>query len=250
MLKPGMTVLDIGANIGYYAMMERNFVGETGRIIAVEPASGNIKVLKKNVALNGYRNIEFHHMAISDEDGVSELLISPFSNLHSFHARTDAERQTGEVEEVETRTVPSLMAEIGKPDLLRMDVEGHEVEVFNGLLGAVEAGEMAPMIVFETHRRHYTPDHDFATPLRRLFACGYRVRYAASSSEGGTAQVEKLGYKGGPSIHTDFMIRKLYENIKNDDAIDLICHTGGLRTVLLQKMEDADQDAALAANAG
>jgi FkbM family methyltransferase len=237
-LKPGMTVLDIGANIGYYAMMERDLVGPEGRIIAVEPASANIAMLKRNVALNGHENIDFFHMAISDRDGSQELLISPFSNLHSFHVRTDAKRQTGETEEVETRTVPSLMAEFGQPDLLRMDVEGHEVEVFNGMIEAIERGELAPMIVFETHRRHYTPEHDMVAPLRRLFACGYKVRYAASSSESGTARVEGLGYRGGPPIPTDFMIRKLFENLDDEDAIDVICHGGGVRTVLLARSDD------------
>ena len=253
-LKAGMTVLDIGANIGYYAMMERGLVGETGRIIAVEPASGNIATLKRNVALNGYRNIDFFHMAISDTNGTSELLISPFSNLHSFHARTDADRQTGEIEEVETRTVPSMMAEFGQIDLIRMDVEGHEVEVFNGMLEAVESGEMAPVVGFETHRRQYTPEHDLEAPLRRLFACGYKVRYMASSAEDGTKRIEALGYRGGPPIPTDFMVRKLFENIDDDHAVDLICHTGGVRTVLLAKDTNhagaADESAALKSVAG
>ena len=238
-LRPGMTVLDIGANIGYYALMERALIGESGRIIAVEPAAENIEMLKRNVALNGYNNIDFFHMAISDTDGTAELLISPFSNLHSFHRRTDADRQSGEVEKVETRSVPSLMRDHGHPDLIRMDVEGHEVEVFNGMLDAIERGEIAPMIVFETHIRHYTADHDMETPLRRLFASGYEVRYAASSSARGTAVVEKRGYKGGDEIETDFMVRKLFEKIGEDDAVDLICHEGGLRTVLLAKRSDA-----------
>lgn len=238
-LKPGMTVLDIGANIGYYAMMERGLVGETGRIIAVEPARGNIATLKRNVALNGYQNIDFFHMAISDTDGTGDLLISPFSNLHSFHARTDAKRQTGEIEKVETRTVPSMMAEFGNIDLIRMDVEGHEVEVFNGMLDAVEKGEMSPMVVFETHLRQYTRDHDMEAPLRRLFASGYKVRFMASSSDWGTAQIEALGYRGGPLIPTDFMFRRLFENISDDDAVHLICKNGGVRTVLLAKEIDS-----------
>lgn len=240
-LKPGMTVLDIGANIGYYALIERQLVGATGRIIAVEPAKGNIATLKRNVALNGYQNIDFFHMAISDADGTGELLISPFSNLHSFHARTDAERQTGEVEKVETRTVPSMAAEFGKIDLIRMDVEGHEVDVFNGMLEAVEKCEMSPMVVFETHLRQYTPEHDMVAPLRRLFACGYKVRYMASSSDWGTTQVEALGYRGGAAIPTDFTFRKLYENVADDDAIHLICKNGGVRTVLLAKETDCGQ---------
>ncbi|MBT6587565.1 MAG: FkbM family methyltransferase [Rhodospirillaceae bacterium] len=237
-LKPGMTVLDIGANIGYYAMMERELVGETGRIIAVEPAQGNIATLKRNVALNGYQNIDFFHMAISDTDGTGNLIISPFSNLHSFHSRTDRPLQTENTEEVETRTVPSMMAEFGKIDLIRMDVEGHEVEVFNGTLDSVEKGEISPMVVFETHLRQYTPDHDMMTPLRRLFASGYKARFVASSSDWGTKQVEALGYRGGPLIPTDFEFRKLFENVSDDDVIHLLCKNGGVRTVLLAK--DAD----------
>ena len=235
-LLPGMTVLDIGGNIGYYALMERNMIGPSGRIVAVEPSTENIEVFKKNVELNGFENIDVIHGAISDKDGDRSIFLSDFSNLHSFHARPEGEnKMSGRTEEVPTYTVQSVMADHGNPDLIRMDVEGHEVEVFNGMLESLEKGDMAPMVIFETHRRHYTPDHDMVEPLQRLFRCGYTTRYVGSSSAWGTEQVDKLGYKGGPPIATDFMTRHIYENISDDDAIDLICHSGGVRTVLLAK---------------
>ena len=116
-----------------------------------------------------------------------------------------------------------------------MDVEGHEVEVINGLLPAVAKGDMAPMIIFETHRSRYGADHDMAAALRGLFDLGYRVPLAASSQESGTALIEARGYRGSAPIATDGVTRVLFEDLGQDDAVDFICHTGGLRTVLLAR---------------
>jgi len=135
---------------------------------------------------------------------------------------------------VKTLTVPELMAG-NPPDLIRMDVEGHEVEVIDGLLPAVEAGEMAPMILFETHLSRYGADHDMAATLQRAFDLGYRVRLAASSSASGTERVRRRGYRGGEPIRTDDVERVIFEEIGEPDALDLICREGGLRTVLLAR---------------
>lgn len=235
-LKEGMTVFDIGANIGYYPLMEHQLVGRTGRVVAIEPSPFNVELLKRNLALNGCDDDSVLPIAISDQSGNKPLLISKMSNLNTFHDRTDGGGHlSGEIVDVETRSVPDLAAEFGPPDLIRMDVEGHEVEVINGMLEAIEMGEMAPMIIFEVHIRHYTPEHDMVEPLQRLFACGYGVRYAASSSARGTELVNARGYCGGPPTATDFMTRVIYENIGDEDALDIICRSAGLRTVLLAK---------------
>ena len=57
-LEPGMSVLDIGANIGYYALMELNLIGKTGNLIAVEPSPSNVDLLKRNLSLNGYLGLK------------------------------------------------------------------------------------------------------------------------------------------------------------------------------------------------
>ena len=48
-VKPGMSILDIGANIGYYPLMELKLIGKKGKLIAIEPSSSNIALLKKNL---------------------------------------------------------------------------------------------------------------------------------------------------------------------------------------------------------
>jgi FkbM family methyltransferase len=235
-LKPGMAVLDIGANLGYYVLMEMGLIGPSGRMVAIEPSPSNVELLKRNLALNGHHDVPVIAGAVSDSAGEREFFLAHQSNLNTFHT-TGSGRQhlSGKTVKVRTYTVPELAASHGKPDLIRMDVEGHEVEVFNGLIPAVERGELAPMIIFETHLSRYGADHDMEAPLRRLFAAGYGVRYLASSSERGTGLIDSRGYRGVERVRTDDVERVIYENIRAEDAIELICRTGGARTVLLQK---------------
>ncbi|MBS4048020.1 MAG: FkbM family methyltransferase [Alphaproteobacteria bacterium] len=237
-LKPGMAVLDIGANLGYYVLMEMSLIGPKGRMIAVEPSPSNIELLKRNLALNGHAHITVVPGAVSDEAGEKEFFLAHQSNLNTFHATgTGAKFLSGKVEVVRTYTVPELARMHGKPDLIRMDVEGHEVEVFNGMIDAVANGELAPMIIFETHLSRYSADHDMEAPLRKLFSLGYHVRYLASSSQRGTTLVDARGYQGITRVRTDDVERVIYENIRDDDAVDFICKIGGARTVLLQKRQ-------------
>jgi len=234
-LLPGMTVLDIGCNIGYYAIMELRLLGPDGTLIAVEPSSSNIELAQRNLALNGFSDIEIHHKAVSDTKGTRELFMSHMSNLNTFHAiGSGAAHLDGKTETVETDTVPGIMA--GRHlDLIRMDVEGHEVEVINGLLPEIESGAMGPMIIFETHLSRYGDEHDMRAPLNRLFEAGYALVLAGSSSDRGTAILTNKGYRALECVRSDDVTRGIFENISREDAIELICKTGGLRTVLLAR---------------
>ena len=233
-LRPGMTVFDIGANIGYYVLMELGLIGPEGRLFAIEPSPENVAVLERNLALNGHGDVPVLAAAVSDRAGERLFHLSTQSNLGTFHdVGTGVPHLSGESIRVRTCTVPDLAAEHGAPDLIRMDVEGHEVEVINGMLPAIEAGALAPMILFETHLSRYSPEHDMAASLRALYATGYATRYLASSYQRGTGIIEERGYNGSDPIPTDGVERVIFENIADHDAIDFICRTGGARTVLL-----------------
>lgn len=237
-VRPGMTIFDIGANIGYYVLMEKKLLGETGNIIAIEPSPSNIKLLEKNLSLNNVKGVQVYNMAISDIEETKVFYLAKQSNLNTFHATgSGLAHLSGEVISVKTATVPGLAAEVGlTPDLIRMDVEGHEVEVIRGMLPAIERGEMRPSIIFETHLSRYTKDHDFVVVLRQLFNLGYKTKLISSSSERGTKIINKLGYQAFHSESSDDVIRYIYNDIDNDNAISLICQTGGVRTVYLEKI--------------
>tara|TARA_Y200000002_G_C22688767_1_gene667199 strand:- start:8293 stop:9312 length:1020 start_codon:yes stop_codon:yes gene_type:complete len=235
-LKPGMSVLDIGANIGYYSLIELNLIGKNGTLIAVEPMRENINLLEKNLKLNKYEKIEIHEVAISNKNSIEEIYVSEMSNLNTFHNKgTGTEFLTGEKREVITKTVPSIL-DGRKIDLIRMDVEGHEIEVIQGMIKEIENNELSPAIIFETHTSRYNSDnHDIEPIIEKLFACGYYVSIVGSSSEEGTKRLQNLGYKKEISFNTDEVVRSVFRNIAKDDIIQILTSTGGIRTVLLEK---------------
>jgi len=239
-LKKGSTVLDIGANIGYYALMELNLIGDNGRLIAVEPSPSNVDLLKKNIALNGKNNnTRIISGAISSATGKEKFHLSYASNLNTFHNYgTVTQHLSGETIDVSTYKVIDVLNEDEMErglDLIRMDVEGHEVDVLNGLIDEIESGKLLPAIVFETHISRYTKENDMSKTLKKLFSLGYKVKYMASSWEKGTVMINEYGYSETVSIKTDGVTRAIFENIDDEDAIDIICKVGGARTVYIEK---------------
>src|SRR3989338_8733486 len=68
-LKPGMTFVDVGANIGLFSLMAARQVGPTGKVYAFEPGADNCTLLRKNIEQNGYRNVTIVEKAVSEKPG-------------------------------------------------------------------------------------------------------------------------------------------------------------------------------------
>jgi FkbM family methyltransferase len=230
-LKHGMTLLDLGANIGYYAIMESNLIGDSGYIYALEPHPANVELLKNNIQLNKISDrIEVHQMGGSNKNSIEKLCVSAESNLHSF---VKDKNSSDETVDVPTTTIPEFCKGRKKIDFIRMDIEGYEVEVFEGLLPALEDDSFRPSILFETHRPKYTKNHTIKESLKRMFEKGYIAKIIVSN-EGPTAKFSEYGYKADIVFPTDGMVRGLYYGISNEDAIEFICDIGGVRAVFLE----------------
>ena len=91
------------------------------------------------------------------------------------------------------------------------------------------------MVIFETHLSRYNKNHDMKKTLNNYFKLGFQISLVGSSSINGTSIIEKKGYKSDIIVKSDGEERKIFKNIKNEDAIELICSLGGIRTVLLKK---------------
>ena len=76
MAKKGDTVVDIGANIGYYSIMLAKFVGKSGKVYAFEPEPKNVELLSKNVKVNNLHNIKVSNIAISSKKQDLDLFIA------------------------------------------------------------------------------------------------------------------------------------------------------------------------------
>ena len=75
LLRPGMTVLDIGAHHGFYTLLASKCVGPTGSVIAFEPSPRERKALRLNVRLNRCKNVSIQGLALGDEETQADLFL-------------------------------------------------------------------------------------------------------------------------------------------------------------------------------
>ena len=137
-VKSGMVVVDIGAHVGYYTLLAAKQVGPAGKVYAFEPEQDNHALLLKNIGMNGYNNIVATRMAVSDQQGCSTLYVSALdSGRHSMYRHGLPERGSAPIE---TTTLDSFLASEGWPsvDLVKIDVEGAEVTVLDGMTHLME----------------------------------------------------------------------------------------------------------------
>lgn len=156
-----VTVLEVGANIGYFALQEADILGERAKIHTFEPSPKNVDLLSRNIELNGFSDrFVVNQAAIGDEPGSVRLQLASESNLHSVVPNGSGELADGNEIEVDMYSLDSYIdsagIDPGSVNVVRMDVEGYEVEVFDGMSSILEAD--GPMLVFlEFHPQLRTP---------------------------------------------------------------------------------------------
>lgn len=130
-LEPGMTVLDIGANIGYYSLLAARTVGPKGHVYAFEPDPRTVESLTANVRANAFSNVTVIPKAASDSTRLLQLRqsrIATYSGLHSSMPPGSVIGTTA----VETVRLDDVL-EGARVDVMKCDVEGEEPAVLRGM---------------------------------------------------------------------------------------------------------------------
>jgi FkbM family methyltransferase len=127
LLDPDMVVLDLGANLGYFALQEAMAVK---KVYAVEPVPENFQLLRRSISLNGLSNVEAVRLAFADRIGWLKFYKGKASNWGSaFRTGVNTEKCF----HVKCATVDSFLSEREPVDVVRMDIEGFEVKVIEGM---------------------------------------------------------------------------------------------------------------------
>lgn len=121
-----MIFVDVGCNIGAFSL---NMAGYVSKVISFEPNPRTLVYLRRNVELNGFKNIEVVPKGLSDVPGEAELFIQSLGSS-SFHKH----KQIGDSERVQLTTLDEYLASKGdsRVDILKVDVEGHEMACLKG----------------------------------------------------------------------------------------------------------------------
>jgi FkbM family methyltransferase len=130
MLRPGMHVLDLGANIGYFTMLSASLVGSSGSVLAVEPNGDNARMVEASRRANGFGQVRVVQVAAGTEPG---LLV-----LHRAHSNGTTSAPPDEAARLlDAETVGCVRAETLVPrgrriGLIKVDVEGAEYLALGG----------------------------------------------------------------------------------------------------------------------
>ncbi|MBI3566068.1 MAG: FkbM family methyltransferase [Elusimicrobia bacterium] len=142
-LKPGMVVVDLGANLGVFAARAAKRVGPEGRVVAVEPHPDNFARLKGNAERNGLKNLDCVNAAAGDHEGEVALFVHERGINHSLV------RGSGKSLPVRLTTVDALVKEKGlaRVDFLKVDIEGVVPEALRGASDTLK--RFRPLIALE-----------------------------------------------------------------------------------------------------
>ena len=230
-----MNIFDVGSNIGFYSIFLKK--KSRGKLLAIEPSIENLNLCKENLKLNeiGLSKISFLNAAASNNNSKKTFYISSQSNLHTLNPEGSARRYLiGETRNIRSYSIYYLSKKYFKPDLLRMDVEGHECEIISGMLRFIKTRFFRPHICFEPHITSYSKKNNFSLTLKKLFSLGYYTNLLSSNAKSGTIKISNITHKKCIKIiKSDGEQRGIFENLRNEDTVNILTKTGGARTVLL-----------------
>lgn len=164
LLKPGMVFCDVGANFGVFTLLGSRSVGPGGQVFAFEPVPDNRQVLERNIARNGVSNVTVSAKAVADKCGTVRIFLSRDAGCHSIS--TEPEHYEGkflDVDVVRLDQVESLL----HIDVLKIDVEGAELEVLTGL-GKLPVGHVILEFNGERIAKRGMSGEQFLEALRKL----------------------------------------------------------------------------------
>ncbi len=170
-LQPGMVVLDVGAHAGYYTLLMAKQVGQNGKVIAFEPNSVVRELLIKNIGLNKYDQVTVSPFALFSREGTTALETLDISNMRlSLHGAAT------NTQPVVMRAFDHCRVELGisQVNLIKIDVEGAELDVLQGMRELLD--NCYPALLIEVHFEGLTQfDHTSTELLDFVRSFGYVI---------------------------------------------------------------------------
>lgn len=212
------TIIDIGANTGYYALLESR-LAHKGKVYAIEPVPKNAWLLNQNIDLNNYENVSWFPLAIGGENGEGEMYVYEKGNLCSF--TKNIQNEATEKITVPIMTLDSFVEKLvsGDPTLIRMDVEGYEYQIIKGMTELLRSDK--PLVLFIELHPFMMSKEDMRDLIETLKQNNFKVKaifLEPSTSDYGSVNVingifkkldlPKLGYAGKGYDSLEYVLRK------------------------------------------
>lgn len=138
LIRPGMRVLDIGANVGYYTALFSQAVGARGEVFAFEPEPANFGFLSRTVAANGFTGVRLWNAAVADAPGEASLFLSEDNKGdHRLYGAPEGPGQQAQIS-VPVVAIDALLTDGSPVDFIKVDVQGAEGLVLRGMRRTIQ----------------------------------------------------------------------------------------------------------------
>ena len=169
LITPGMVVVDVGANFGYYTVLAASCVWPDGKVIAIEPNPPVAAVMEKTIQLNGFQDIVHIEKvaATSTNEGECHLYVPFGEPKNASIVEAGSNFPGGETISVPMRTIDSLCSHFDRVDLVKIDAEGAEIAVIEGMLETIK--RFKPIIALEFNAARYSDAKSFLEQLTAYY---------------------------------------------------------------------------------
>lgn len=148
LVKPGTTFVDVGANIGLHTLAAARAMHGTGKVFAFEPFGPTRLLLSESVFINGFaRTVEVHEAAVAAKTGSSVLYLGQTSGYHSLYPLDDAASADHQAVHVPLVALSDVIPLTERVDLIKIDVEGAELDVVRSAQPYIDANPDIAVIV-------------------------------------------------------------------------------------------------------
>lgn len=165
-IKPGMTVLDIGANKGYFSLLAAKLTTEIGHVYTFEPNPENCEWIRKSIGVNHYKNIKLFQIALFNKNTTMPFFYGKKSGHHSLIYDQEMGSKNVQVARLDDIIRKNNITDV---DFIKIDVEGAELGVLEGSKKLLK--KQSPKIVIDIH------DINRKKFYKILDDCGYKLFY-------------------------------------------------------------------------
>jgi FkbM family methyltransferase len=160
-IRPGMTIIDVGANFGYYTVLFSALSGPSGHVIAIEPVPTTVALLKDTIELNGFasRTRLVAAAAGAEPSSTAHLVVPDREPKNSTIVDVPREGSTP----VPSFTIDELVRDFERIDLVKIDAEGAEINVIAGMRETI--ARCRPAILLEYNAARYNKPDEFLNYL-------------------------------------------------------------------------------------
>jgi FkbM family methyltransferase len=209
-IRPGMTVVDVGANIGFYTLLFADLAGPGGKVIAFEPHPDLYRAAAENVRRNGKSSIvRIHNCALGAQPG--ELYLQPGHVNSGDNRLRRSGGDRGRSIAVEVKRLDDVLAS-EKVDWIKIDVQGWECDVLEGMGETLARNRESLQVCMEFWprgiRQAGRDPMEAIAILRRAGYALYRRESAAAVADG---ELEEYSRKAGRLTFLNLLARRMDE---------------------------------------